>query len=192
TNFPVTNAIAYRLAGRTNTVLDHLACTNSIYFNANAFIAKIGPGGTNLVYSSYFGGTNFDEGKGIAVDNDGNVYVTGFTASTNFPNINSFQSLLNGSTNKNSSFDAFVAKFDSTGTNLLYSTFLGGTNNDMAYSIAVDTNGAAYVTGWTISTNFPNTVTNIAGLHSFVATNTSLNVLATNVFLTKIVTVVTN
>ena len=93
--------------------------------------------------------------------------------------------LLNGSTNKTSSFDAFVAKFDSTGTNLLYSTFLGGTNNDMAYSIAVDNNGAAYVTGWTISTNFPNTVTNIAGLHSFVATNTSLSILATNVFLTK-------
>ena len=62
-----------------------LACTNSFYFNANAFIAKIGPGGTNLVYSTYFGGTNFDEGKGIAVDTNGFVYVTGFTASTNFP-----------------------------------------------------------------------------------------------------------
>ena len=97
--------------------------------------------------------------------------------------------LLNGSTtNKTSSFDAFVAKFDSTGTNLLYSTFLGGTNNDVANGIAVDNNGAAYVTGWTISTNFPNTVTNIAELHSFVATNTSLSILATNVFLTKIVT----
>ena len=79
-------------SGRKNQpVLDHLACTNSIYFNANAFIAKIGPGGTNLVYSSYFGGTNFDEGKGIAVDNNGFVYVTGFTASTNFPTINSVQ-----------------------------------------------------------------------------------------------------
>ena len=88
TNFPVdTNAYRWR---RPN-VLDHLACTNSIYFNANAFIAKIGPGGTNLVYSSYFGGTNFDEGKGIAVDNNGNVYVTGFTASTNFPTTNYVQ-----------------------------------------------------------------------------------------------------
>jgi hypothetical protein len=70
---------------------------------------------------------------------------------------------LNGSTNKNTAFDAFVAKFDSTGTNLVYSTFLGSTNNDMANGIAVDNNGAAYVTGWTVSTNFPNTVTNIAG-----------------------------
>jgi hypothetical protein len=203
TNFPVINAIPY--PGRTNLFFDHLACTNSIYFNANAFITKIGPGGTNLVYSSYFGGTNFDEGKGIAVDNYGNVYVTGFTASTNFPTLNAVVQqmvwtnvvgtnqisitnslngyLLNGSTtNKTPRFDAFVAKFDSTGTNLLYSTFLGGTNNDVANGIAVDTNGNAYVTGWTTSTNFPNT----AGLYSFVSTNISLNILATNVFLTKI------
>ena len=208
-NFPTVNA------------LQKQACTNSFYFNANAFIAKISPGGTNLAFSTYFGGINFDEGRGIAVDtNTGCVYVTGFTASTNFPTVNAVVQqlvwtnievtrsstnyvpitnsldgyLLNGClTNKTSSFDAFVAKFDSTGTNLLYSTFLGGTNNDMAYSIAVDTNGAAYVTGWTVSTNFPNTLgTSIPGLHSFVATNISLGVLATNVFLTKIVTVVTN
>ena len=56
--------------------------------------------------------------------------------------------------------------------NLIYSTFLGSTNNDVANGIAVDNAGAAYVTGWTTSTNFPNTVTNIAALHSFVATNT--------------------
>jgi hypothetical protein len=205
TNFPTT----------TNAFQKHLACTNSIYFNANAFIAEIGSGGTNLVYSTYFGGTNFDEGRGIAVDTNGSIYVTGFTVSTNFPTTNAVVQqlvwtnvvgtnqisitnslngyLLNGClTNKTSSFDAFVAKFDSTGTNLLYSTFLGGTNDDVAYGIAVDNNGAAYVTGWTVSTNFPNTLgTSITGLHSFVATNTT-GFLATNVFLTKIVTVVTN
>jgi len=76
--------------------------------------------------------------------------------------------LLNGSAKQTASFDAFVAKFDSTGTNLLYSTFLGGANNDVANGIAVDNNGAAYITGWTISTDFPNTVTNIVALHSFV------------------------
>ena len=213
TNFSVTNAIAYHLAGGTNTVLDHLACTNSIYFNVNAFVAKIASNGTSLVYSSYFGGNNFDEGRGIAVDtNTGCVYVTGFTASTNFPTANavvqelvwanvvgtnqtSITNSLNGYllnsclTNKTSRFDAFVAKFDSTGTNLLYSTYLGGANNDVANGIAVDTNGAAYVTGWTVSTNFPNTLgTSIPGLHSFVATNTSLGFPATNVFLTKIIT----
>jgi hypothetical protein len=179
-NFPTFNALQKKLA-----------CTNSFYFNANAFIAKISPGGTNLVYSTYFGGTNFDEGRGIAVDSSNSVYVTGFTASTNFPATNYVQQLiggnwvdghwLNGSTKKTPSFDAFVAKFDSTGTNLVYSTLLGGTNNDVANGIAVDTNGAAYVTGWTVSTNFPNT----AGLYSFVATNKT-SFPATNVFLTKI------
>ena len=214
TDFPITNAIHYRLAGRTNTVLDHLACTNSVYYNANAFIAKIGAGGTNLVYSSYFGGNNYDMGNGIAVDSSNFVYVTGFTASTNFPTTNAAvqplvwtnvvvtqQStnyisitnylwngyLLNGATNQTSSYDAFVAKFDSTGTNLIYSTLLGGTNNDVAYSIAVDNQGAAYVTGWTTSTNFPDTNA-IANLYSGVTDILNVN-LATNVFLTKITNV---
>jgi hypothetical protein len=112
--------------------------------------------------------------------------VTGFTASTNFPNTNSFQKYLNGSTNQNSAYDAFVAKFDSTGTNLLYSTFLGGTNNDVAYSIAIDNQGAAYVTGWTVSTNFPNTVT-LTNLYNGLTNNSyyGYNV-TTNAFLTKI------
>ncbi len=211
TNFPATNAIPYHLAGRTNTVLDHLACTNSVYFNANAFIAKIGPGGSPLVYSSYFGGNNFDVGEGIAVDSSNFVYVTGFTASTNFPTTNAVVQqlvwtnvvvtqqntnyipvtnyvwdgyLLNGTTNHTSTYDAFVAKFDSTGTNLLYSTFLGGTNNDVAYAIAVDNLGAAYVTGWTISSNFPNTTASQPNglinnyIYGYVVT--------TNAFLTKI------
>jgi hypothetical protein len=174
-----------------------LACTNSIYFNANAFIAKIGPGGSPLVYSTYFGGTNFDRGQSIARDTNGFVYVAGYTASTNFPTTNYVYQLINSnlvsghflnrSTNKTSSADAFVAKFDPTGTNLVYSTLLGSTNNDVAMSIAVDPTGAAYVTGWTVSSNFPNTLgTNVFGLRSYVATNTSNNKPATNVFLTKI------
>ena len=175
-NFPVT----------ANALQKKLACTNT-FVNANAFIAKIGPGGSNLLYSTYFGGTNFDEGFGIAVDSSNYVYVTGYTASTNFPNKNAFQTRLNGSTNKTSSSDAFVAKFDPTGTNLIYSTYLGGTNTDIATHIAVDNNGGAYVTGWTVSTNFPNTVgTNVAGLYSYVATNTLNFGFGTNVFLTKI------
>ena len=193
TNFPVTNAIVYRLAGRTNTVLDHLACTNSVYYNANAFIAKIGgPGGTNLIYSSYFGGNNLDAGESIAIDSSNFVYVTGFTASTNFPTRNAITNniwngyLLNGTTNQTSAYDAFVAKFDSTGTNLLYSTYLGGINNDVAYSIAVDNQGAAYVTGWTTSTNFPNTNT-IASLPNGLINNFNYGYsVTTNAFLTKI------
>jgi hypothetical protein len=188
TNFPST----------ANARFKKLQCTNSFYFNCNAFVTEVASNGGALVYSSYFGGTNYDIGKGIAVATNGSVYVTGFTASTNFPATNYVQQviggkkfdghLLNGSTNKNTASDAFIARFDSIGTNLVlvYSTFLGSTNNDMANGIAVDNNGAAYVTGWTVSTNFPNTVMNIAALHSFMATNTSLGVLATNVFLTKI------
>ncbi|MGD0252081.1 MAG: SBBP repeat-containing protein [Verrucomicrobiota bacterium] len=189
TNFPVKSPVPYKLTGTTNLYLNRLACTNSVYFNANAFIAKIvlAPGSNSLVYSTYFGGNNFDVGEGIAVDNLNQVYVTGFTASTNFPNTNAFQMYLNGSlTNQSSAYDAFVAKFDSTGTNLLYSTFLGGTNNDVAYSIAADNNGAAYVTGWTVSTNFPNTVTN-SNLYNGLTNNFYYGYnITTNAFLTKI------
>ena len=188
-NFPTVNAFQSKLA-----------CTNTFYYNANAFIAKIGPGGSNLVFSTYFGGTNFDEGKGIAVDTNGYIYVTGFTGSTNFPTTNYVLQMigndmvdghiLNRDTNQNRinlSYDAFVSKLDPTGTNLVYSTLLGSTNNDVANAIAVDNTGAAYVTGWSVSSNFPNTFgTNIDGLRSFVATNTRSGFFATNVFLTKI------
>ena len=175
-NFPTINALQSKLA-----------CTNSFFFNANAFIAKISPGGTNLAYSTYFGGNNFDQGKGIAVDTNGFVYVTGFTASTNFPATNGFQQFLNGSSSFTLSDDAFVAKFDPTGANLIYSTLLGSPSSDAANGIAVDNTGAAYVTGWTVSSNFPNTVgSTVTGLSSFLATNTSLGILVTNAFLTKI------
>jgi alpha-tubulin suppressor-like RCC1 family protein len=181
TNFPTRNAFQARLV-----------CTNSIYMNANGFITVIGAGGSSLMYSTYFGGTNFDQGQSIAVDPNGFVYVAGYTASTNFPTTNAFQKFLNGAAPRSASYnvsDAFVAKFDFTSeTNLalVYSSYLGGTNNDVATSIACNANGDAYVTGWTISTNFPNTVTNIAELHSFLVTNTSHSFLATNVFLARI------
>ena len=75
TNFPYT----------ANAKFKKLQCTNSFYFNCNAFVTEIASNGGALVYSTYFGGTNYDIGKGIAVDTNGSVYVTGFTASTNFP-----------------------------------------------------------------------------------------------------------
>jgi hypothetical protein len=181
TDFPVTTNSAFQ---------NQIGVTNwayQAYYNANAFVAEIGAGGKNLLYSSYFGGTNFDEGRGIAVDNSNYIYVTGFTASTNFPTTNAFQTCLNGLTNRSAAFDAFVAKFNPSFAGLVYSTFLGGTNNDMAYAITADNNGAAYVTGWTVSTNFPNTVTNIPYLHNGVTNN--LNTFfpsVTNVFLTEI------
>ena len=180
TNFPTT----------TNAFQKHLAVTNfafASYYNANAFVAEVGAGGTNLLYSTYFGGTNYDWGRGIAVDGAGYVYVTGLTASTNFPNTNAFQTYLNGAaTNQNGSFDAFVTKFYPSFAGLVYSTFLGGTNNDEAYAIAVDNSGAAYVTGWTVSTNFPNTVT-MTNLYNGLTNNINFGfAVVTNAFLTKI------
>ncbi len=206
TNFPTTPTAFQKNLQVSNW-------TYQIYFNANAFISEIATGGSNLLYSTYLGGTNFDWGKGIAVDISNNVYVTGLTASTNFPTTNAVQQqfvsvmlttnaaptnqvlttnffngyLLNGTTNLTSAYDAFVAKFAPACTSLIYSTFLGGTNNDVANGIAVDGAGNAYVTGWTVSTNFPNTVTNVAGLYNGLTNNTGLfSPLITNVFLTQI------
>ncbi len=202
TNFPTANALAFRLAGRTNTVLNYLACTNSVYYNQNGFVAKIAAGGTSLLFSTYFGGNNYDKGRAIAVDSLNNVYVTGYTASTNFPTtnfitqtiINSFGTnsyhgnWLNGSTNiLNTGYDAFVAKFapSGSGLTLVYSTFLGGTNDDRGYGIATDNSGAAFVTGWTDSTNFPQTLTNV--IRSGLTNDTAIGfIITTNVFLTKI------
>ncbi len=182
TNFPATNSVAYQLPGTTNTVLNRLAGTY------NAFLAKIAPGGTNLLYSTYFGGSNTDEAIGIAVDSAGSAYVTGFTDSTNFPTTaNAFQTVLT-STNFIGGNNAFVAKFSPAGTNLIYSTLLGGTNNDQAFGIAVDAAGNAYVTGGTTSPNFPNTTTNLSILSNGLTNNTIYGyTLTTNAFLTQIV-----
>jgi hypothetical protein len=191
TDFPVT----------ANAIQKHLQCPNSIYWNANAFVAKIGAGGSSLIYSTYLGGINFDQGAGIAVDSANCAYVTGFTASTNFPTTNFIHQViglnlyyggwLNGfgnNINNNGYFanDAFVTKFSPAGTNLVYSTFLGGANNDVASSIAVDAAGNAYVTGWTVSTNFPNPVA-FPSLPNGLANNLVYGYSATtNAFLTKI------
>ncbi len=102
-----------------------------------------------LVYSTYLGGSGADTGIGIAVDDSRNMYVTGQTSSTNFPLMNAFQATFGGAT------DAFITKFDETGTTLIYSTYLGGTANDGGAAIAVDGAGNAYITGNTSSSNFP-------------------------------------
>src|SRR2546422_1999265 len=105
-----------------------------------------------LAYSTYRGGTGFDEGFGIAVDSLGQAYVTGVTASLDFPTTaGAFQSSSAGSE------DAFVTKLNPTGAVLVYSTYLGGTNSDVGLGIAVDSLGQAYVTGETFSADFPTT-----------------------------------
>jgi hypothetical protein len=118
---------------------------------SDAFVAKLNPGGTALAYSTYLGGSSYDLGYDIAVDSSGNAYVSGATESANFPGTGSspIQSSLNGAE------DAFVAKLNATGTALMYSTYLGGSGLDGAVGIAVDSLGNAYVTGVTYSTDFP-------------------------------------
>jgi hypothetical protein len=130
-NFPTVNALQGALAG-----------------SENAFVSKLNPSGSALVYSTYLGGGN-DVGQGIAVDSSGNAYVTGFTTSSNFPTANALQGALAGSQN------AFVSKLNASGSALLYSTYLGGSNYDYAEGIGVDPSGNAYVAGYTGSTNFP-------------------------------------
>jgi hypothetical protein len=115
----------------------------------DAFVVKIDPTGTRLVYATYFGGNKYDVGHGIAVDAAGNAYVTGTTQSADFPTRNALQPALAGNGN------AFVTKLNATGSALVYSTYLGGTNGDDGQAIAVDKDGRAYVTGETYSTNFP-------------------------------------
>ena len=118
--------------------------------NTDVFVSKINAAGTALIYSTYLGGSAIDAASGIARDAAGNVYVTGYTASANFPvTPNALQSSLNGSAR-----DAFVAKLGPTGA-LQYSTYLGGSNVDVANAIAVDGAGNAYVTGYTCSTDYP-------------------------------------
>jgi uncharacterized protein (TIGR03437 family) len=120
--------------------------------DADAFVSKLNASGTALLYSTYLGGGNDDQGNGIAVDASGNAYVTGWTLSTNFPTTAGAVQTTSGGAN-----DAFVTKLNSTGTAIAYSTYLGGNGNDVANGIAVDSSGSAYVTGITNSSNFPTT-----------------------------------
>ncbi len=116
----------------------------------DAFVAKLSPDGSALVYSTYVGGNGHDTGSAIAVDADGNAYITGATRSLNFPLMNPLQPDYGGGV-----LDAFVAKLDPTGTALIYSTYLGGSRSDGSIPIAVDREGNAYVAGQTASTDFP-------------------------------------
>ncbi|MGI8549220.1 MAG: SBBP repeat-containing protein [Dehalococcoidia bacterium] len=105
-----------------------------------------------LVYSTYLGGSGGQAGEGIAVDSDGNAYVTGFTSSADFGKAaGSAPATLPGPQ------PAFVAKLNPSGTALVYSTYIGGNGYDRGAAIAVDSAGSAYITGNTTSTNFPTT-----------------------------------
>jgi hypothetical protein len=105
-----------------------------------------------LSYSTYVAGSSTDAAAGIALDSAGNAYITGYTFSTDFPTANAYQAACDSCGNGP---DVFVTKLNATGTALVYSTYLGGSNYDQSSSIAVDGAGDAIVTGWTSSTDFP-------------------------------------
>jgi hypothetical protein len=118
----------------------------------DAFVAKLDTVGW-VVYSTYLGGTGEEEPSGLAVDTSGNAYVTGETASIDFPTTaGAFRTASAGL------MDAFITKLDPAGVSLVYSTYLGGTGDDDTRGIAIDADRNAYVTGETLSTNFPTTL----------------------------------
>jgi uncharacterized protein (TIGR03437 family) len=142
-NFPTLRPIQAKLAPGTCGVFGARPCND-------LFVTKLNPSGSGLIYSTYLGGSGNDLGGGIAVDPSGNAYVTGSSASTNFPTVNPLQASMGGTRQ-----DAVVLKLNAAGSALLYSTYLGGSGADSGYAIVVDASGDAYVTGSTESANFP-------------------------------------
>ncbi|MBA3356077.1 MAG: SBBP repeat-containing protein [Pyrinomonadaceae bacterium] len=133
-NFPVANAFKPVLAQD----------------DKDAFVTKLNASGSALDFSTYLGGNNGDEAFGVAVDSLGGVYITGSTTSSDFPTLAVPQSTYGGGTS-----DAFVTELNAAGTQLVYSTYLGGTSSEQSNGVAVDPSGNAYVIGATSSNNFP-------------------------------------
>jgi len=123
-------------------------CNYTKEYGGDAFLAKINPDGSALLFSTYLGGILDDAALGVALDGSGNILMTGQTGSPDFPVKNPLQPDLHGQ-------DGFIAKINPAGTQLVYSTFIGGYGNQSAAGVAADANGNAYVTGWTASSDFP-------------------------------------
>ncbi len=119
----------------------------------DVFVSKFNAAGSDLIFSTFLGGSENDIGLGITLDSSGDVYVTGHTTSNDFPTLNPVQPDRGGLEGIEN--DAFVTKLDSSGSILVYSTYLGGSNSEQGYNIVVDSSGNSYVTGYTMSTDFP-------------------------------------
>ncbi|MBZ5603942.1 MAG: SBBP repeat-containing protein, partial [Acidobacteriia bacterium] len=158
TDFPVTaNAFQKTYAGSAGNTASKLG---------DAFVVKISPDGSTLVYATYLGGASDDIGFGIAVDGAGSAFVTGTTLSTTFPTTTgAYRTTFRGSGGQKffpgygfTAFvggDAFVTKLDPSGSKLTYSTLVGGSYDDVAMAIAVDSSGVATIGGYTVSPDFP-------------------------------------
>jgi hypothetical protein len=115
----------------------------------DAFVVKLNAAGTAILYATYIGGNGDDRGAAIVVDSANQAYVTGSTASSNFPKVSSLRATLGGGR------DAFVLKLNVQGNGLIFSSLIGGASNDWGTAIAVDSSGNGYVAGDTLSTDFP-------------------------------------
>jgi uncharacterized protein (TIGR03437 family) len=124
----------------------------------DAFVAKLSKGGDALLYSTFLGGTGRDTGTALAVDATGSAYVTGLTDSADFPTVKPMQAALGaGTCGSSPCTDAFVAKVNAEGSQLVYSTYLGASGSDSGSAIAIDPGGNAYIAGSTDSPGFPTT-----------------------------------
>ncbi|HEV3279606.1 MAG TPA: SBBP repeat-containing protein [Terriglobia bacterium] len=153
TTFPTTTGAYQRVYGGGVS-----PCTQDL---GDAFVTEVNPTGSALVYSTFLGGSNADTGNAISLDRSNNAYVLGTTCSTNFPTTTgAFQITFagdNGACGDPPDGDAFVTELNSTGTALLYSTYVGGSAPDTGYGLALDSNDDAFITGRTFSNNFPTT-----------------------------------
>ena len=124
---------------------------SSLQLLDDAFVAKFNPrlsGTASLTYSTVLGGSGIDIGRGIAIDASGNAYVTGSTISADFPTLKPLHTYIGG-------YDVFLTKLNATGSGLLFSTYFGGTADDDAYGMAMDSGGNIFIAGSTTSMNFP-------------------------------------
>jgi hypothetical protein len=136
TDFPTTNGWDMSLNGS----------------DADVFVSKLSADGQQLVWSTYLGGSGEDWGVDIALDSSGDVYITGFTRSSDFPTVNGL-----GASFKGGERDAFLSKFSSDGQQLLWSSYIGGDGDDMGHAIAIGASGNGYVAGFTSSSDLPTT-----------------------------------
>ena len=126
----------------------HLPVQSGLHGSRDAFALKLNAAGNGFIFSTYLGGSAEDNGNAIAVDSQGNAYLTGDTTSPDFPTLGPLQASSKGGQ------DAFITELSGSGA-LIYSTYLGGNGNDRGTGIAVDATRSAYVTGGTFSNNFP-------------------------------------
>ena len=133
----------------SNNFPTYKAYNSTFSGTSDAFVTKLNATGNGLIFSTYLGGTQSDAGLGIAVDPSGTSYISGYTYSSDFPTLHAYNSSFSGS------IDVFVTKLNATGNGLVFSTYLGGTQSDAGYGIAVDPVGNSYITGFTQNSNFP-------------------------------------